>query len=91
MGLKEEAGYLYLYSKELKRVNKKLRSLGKEAHKHASNYAKASEKKRGKYKKKHHQAKLEIKEQMNKHTRLMSKIKHHMLGFNDALRKSSKL
>ena len=53
MGLLREARYIYLYSKELKKLNKKLKKLGRLVEKHKGRHAKAAKHKKEKHKTKH--------------------------------------
>lgn len=91
MSITREAAYLYIYSKELTRKNKKLRELSSKAQKYAQNYHQTvDEKKRRKHGKKHHKTTQEIKELIKDHNALLSRIKHHLVNFNDTLRKELK-
>ena len=91
MELADEAGYLYYYSKKLKKVNRNLRRLSGKAQQYAKDFNQASDKNKDKYRKKHHHVKEELKEVMNIHQRLMTKLKHHLVRFHDAFRKTGKL
>ncbi len=91
MSIVRESAYLYLCSKELTKINKKLHDLRKEAHALAQKYHQvADEKTRYKYGKKHHQATEEMKKQMKGYQEMISRIKHHLVNYNNALRKELK-
>ena len=91
MSLTREAGYLYLCSKELAKINKKLHDLSKDVHHHRQKHLQAAdEKSRYKHAKKHHHAAKELQQSMQKHHSMLSRIKHHLVNYNNALRKELK-
>ena len=91
MSITREAAYLYLCSKELTKMNKKLHDLSKEAQQHGQKHALATdEKNRHHYAKKHRQAGEELQHLAKKHHALLSRIKHHLVNYNNALRKELK-
>jgi len=91
MSITREAGYLYIYSKELIKMNKKLHKLSKEAHSHGQRHLQATdEKTRFKYAKKHRKAGEDLQDLVKKHHALLSRIKHHLVNYNHALRKELK-
>ncbi|MBI2125247.1 hypothetical protein HYV87_04380 [Candidatus Woesearchaeota archaeon] len=91
MSITREAAYLYLCSKELTKLNKKLHRLGKEAHSHGQRHLQATdESSRNKYQKRHHKTGEEIKKIMKEHHTMLSRIKHHLVNYNHALRKELK-
>ena len=92
MSITREAAYLYLCSKELAKMNKKLHGLSKETEHHGQKHASATdEKSRYQYAKKHHHATQEIQKLMKEHHAMLSRIKHHLVNYNNALRKELKL
>lgn len=92
MNLLKEAAYLYAYSRELIKVNKKLKSLGRKAEKHAHRYHQAtSEEKQHQHKRKHSRTTAEMKKLMKKHNEIIGALRHHYLGFKHALHKEHKL
>lgn len=92
MNLVKEAAYLYIHSKELIELNKKLKKLSKKAEKHISKHQKADdEAKREKHQTKHKNTTEEIKQLMKKHNKLLERIKHHHLTYTHALRKEYKV
>ena len=91
MSLSSEAAHLYLYSKELKNVNKRLKRLSGKAQKHAHRHSKAPEHKKHKHLKRHSKVKGEINRLMKTHNQILLQIKHQIVKYNDALRKEHKL
>lgn len=91
MSITREAAYLYLCSKELSKMNEKLHKLSKEAQHHGQKHASsADEKSRHKYAKKHHQTGQELQHLAKKHHAMLERIKHHLVNYNNALRKELK-
>ena len=91
MSITREAAYLYLCSKELTKMNKKLHELSKEAQYHGQKHTLAAdERTRYKHSKKHHHATQEAQHLLNKHHEMLSRIKHHLVNYNNALRKELK-
>lgn len=92
MGLANEAGYLYVYSKELVAVNKQIQKLSHKAEKHARKHQTAiSEIKKQKHKEKHTKTKIKIETLLKKHNHIILLIKHHHLAFYHALGKEHKI
>jgi uncharacterized FlaG/YvyC family protein len=92
MHLANEAGYLYVYSKKLMKINRQLHKLSGHAEKHAKKHANAnSEKGREKHRKKHASTKNNIKELMKQHNHLMKSLNHHYVNFAHELRKEHSL
>ncbi len=88
MNLAKEAAYLYLYSKELLKINRKLKRLSKKAEKHAEKHRKATEEtKKAKHAHKHQKVTKKIRKLMTKHNEVLGGIRHHMVNFHEALRK----
>jgi len=90
MGLLREAGYIYLYSKELKKLNNKLRKLGRLAEKHKGKHEKVPEHKKKKHKTKHALTVREIEELMKKHNLVLSRLTSHHQRYAHYLRKEHK-
>lgn len=91
MSLAREAAYLYLCSKELTKVNKKVHGLSKDLRHHGQKHLQAAdEKSRRKYAKKHHTTTQDLQHLMKKHHAMLSRIKHHLVNYNSALRKELK-
>ena len=91
MSITREAAYLYLCSKELTKMNKKLHELSKEAQHHGERYALATdERTRYKHTQKHHHATKDIQNLIKEHQAMLSRIKHHLVNYNNALRKELK-
>ena len=91
MNLINEAGYLYLYSKKLVRLNKKLKRLSKKAEKHSHRHGKAkSEERKLRHKLKHRKTTDEMKNLIKKHNRVLRRIKHHYLTYSHTLKKEHK-
>ena len=92
MSITREAAYLYLCSKELTKMNKKLHELSTEVQYHRQKHALAAdEKNRYKHSKKHHHATGELQQLLKKHDAMLSRIKHHLVNYNNSLRKELKL
>ena len=92
MNLANEAGYLYVYSKELMDVNKKIRKLSSKAEKHAVKHMNANnEKKKLKHKNKHAKVKNDIEKLLKKHNKIIKILKHHNIAFYHALSKEHKI
>jgi len=91
MSITREAAYLYLCSKELAKLNKKLHEASKEVQHHGQKHAAAlDEKSRHKHAKKHHYATQEIQKIMKEHEAILNRIKHHLVNYNSALRRELK-
>lgn len=91
MSITREAAYLYLCSKELTKMNKKLHYLSKEAQHHGQKHAQAAdERTRHKHAKKHHRATEGIQDLVKKHNAMLNRIKHHLVNYNNALRRELK-
>ncbi len=91
MTITREAAYLYLCSKELTKLNKKLHQASKEVQHHGQKHAQATdERSRSKHAKKHHQATEEIQKIIKDHQEMLNRIKHHLVNYNSALRKELK-
>ena len=92
MSIASEAAYLYIRSKEFSKVNRQLQELSKKAQHHRDKHAQATDEAgRAKHKRKHSRITDDIKDLMKRHNMLLSRIKHHMVRYNDALRKEHKL
>ena len=92
MSITREAAYLYLCSKELTKLNKKLHGLRKEAQYHGQKHHLATdEKTRYKHAQKHRNATEEIQKIMKEHEVMLNRIKHHLVNYNNSLRKELKL
>ncbi|MEK6899918.1 MAG: hypothetical protein AABX05_02225 [Nanoarchaeota archaeon] len=91
MSITKESAFLYVYSKQLTKVNKKIHEASKEMHEYTDKYHKASEpEKKHKFQKKHHKINEEIKDLLKDHNALLSRLKHHLVNFHDALGKQLK-
>ncbi|MBT3814088.1 hypothetical protein HOE37_00805 [Candidatus Woesearchaeota archaeon] len=92
MGLVNEAGYLYVHSKELLVLNKRIKRLSKKAKKHVDKHTKAeTEGARSKHKKKHTKTTEDIHSLMKKHNKVLIKLKAHQIAYIHALRKEHKV
>ncbi len=91
MGITRESAYLYLCSKELTKINKKLHEQSQKSHELAQKYHQAADQRtKVKFWKKHHRAAEEMRKLMKEHHAILSRIKHHLVNFNNALRKELK-
>lgn len=92
MSLATEAGYLYVYSKELVKLNKKLHNLSKKAEKHAHKRDRAgSESKKEKHHRKHAQVSSDVKDLLKRHNLVLRSLRHRYLSFRQALHKEHKV
>ena len=92
MGLANEAGYLYVYSKELAAVNKRIQRLSNRAEKHARKHSNASdENEKRKHRIKHSRIKSEIERLLKKHHKILQRIKHHHTAFYHSLGKEHRI
>ena len=92
MSLSNEAGYLYVLSKKLTKVNKVLRGLSKDAHKHRKRHSKAtSHEDKHKHKKRHASTTKDIETVMKDHNKLLKQLKHHYVAFAHQLQKEHKI
>jgi len=90
MALTKEAGNLYIYSKELIKLNKKLKRFSKRAEKHKTKHEKAKEHKKDKYKMKHALAVRDLKKVMKRHNQVLAGLRTHYHRFAHYLRKEHK-
>lgn len=88
MGLANEAGYLYIYSKKLIYINKRIRSASKGAEKHLEKHRKADnhDRKHHHYKK-HLSKKGDIEKLIKEHNKILKQLHHHEVAFAHSLRK----
>ncbi|MFH1682525.1 MAG: hypothetical protein ABIA37_01890 [Candidatus Woesearchaeota archaeon] len=91
MNLLKEAGYVYLYSKKLVYLNKKIKKLGKKAVKHKSRHEKAAEHKKEKHHVRHVLTVRQINALMEKHNSTLKKLAYHSHKFSECLRKEHKV
>lgn len=91
MNLANEAGYLYVLSKKLTWLNRRIKRCNKKAEKHAHRQAQAADQyKKHKHRIKHEKTKIVIHHLLKEHHALLTKIKHHKLAFTHALAKEHK-
>ena len=92
MNLTNETAYLYVYSKDLISLNKKLKGLSGKAEKHIYKHGKAtSEEDRLKHRTKHGKVVGKIQKLMVKHNELLNKLRHHHVAYAHALRAEHKV
>ena len=88
MGLTNEAGYLYVYSKKLIYINKKIRSASKGAEKHLKKHQNAdNHEKKEKHYNNHLSKKSEIEKWIKEHNKILKTLHNHEVAFAHALRK----
>jgi len=87
MALLKEARFLYSYSRELVKLNKKLSKLGRRAEQHKVRHGRASEDKKQKHKVKHVLTMREINKMKNKHNQLIMRLRTHHQHYAHYLRK----
>jgi len=89
MGLTNEAAYLYVHSKDLISLTKKLRRLSKTAEKHTTKHQNAKdEETKVKHHKKHATVSKKMKELIEKHNRIIERLRSHQVAFAHALSKT---
>jgi septal ring factor EnvC (AmiA/AmiB activator) len=89
MTLANEAGYLYVYSKKLSKINKEIKHLSKKVQHHANKHANTnSEGKKAKHKRKHETVNSQLKGLVKEHDKTMQSIMHHYSAFSHALQKN---
>ena len=91
MGFVKEARLIYLYSRELADVNKRLKKLGIKAEKHKVRHERAAEHKKEKHKVKHHITVKQIEKLMRNHNELLNNLKTHYQRYAHYLRKEHKV
>lgn len=88
MSLANEAAYLYIDSKKLLKLNKKLRGHSEDAEHHRRKYYETKEAaKQKKHLEKHTKASNKIKELLKEHNEILTKLKHHQIAFAGQLQK----
>ncbi|MEK6901733.1 MAG: hypothetical protein AABX37_05295 [Nanoarchaeota archaeon] len=91
MRINYEAAYLYVYSKKLLKVNKRIKALTHNAEKHKLNHLLSkTERHKQKHQKKHARATKAIHELLKDHHELLKRLRHHYLNFAHALQKEMK-
>jgi len=92
MKLASEAAYLYVYSKELQKLNRKLKKYSKRAQKHLDKHHRArTEEKKLRHRTKHLRVTGKINKILKKHDLVLSSLRHHYLVFKHALYHENKL
>lgn len=88
MQLVNEAINLYIISKEIVALNKKIKKLAEVAEKHLYKHSRTSSAEEKHYHQvKHARTAIEISHLMKKHHDLLEKLKHHHVAFDHALNK----
>ena len=92
MSLANEAAYLYVYAKDLTKINRKLQHLSKKAEKHIQKHNQASsEDERHKHRKKHADTTKDIRKLLQKHNELLGNLRRHQIAFANMLQKEHKV
>lgn len=91
MDLLKEAGYLYVFSKELLKLTKKLKKLGRLAEKHKRRHEKAPEHKKEKHRIRHALTVRNIEELFRKRNAVLEGLKIHYHRFAHYLREEHKI
>ena len=92
MSLVNHAAYLYVHSKELIVLNKKLKRLSKNAEKHKKRGERESDFGRvHKHAKRHAEAGEDIRTLLKKHNRILTKLRQHQVVHANELRKEHKV
>ncbi len=88
MNLLSEAYYMYYYSRELIKINKKVKRHSKKAEKYVHKHRKAkTEEKKSRHKLGHQKATGKIKDLIEQHNRILKKLRHHHNNYLHALKK----
>ena len=91
MGLLKEAGSVYVYSRDLIKLNKKLKRLSKHAKKHKRRHEHAPHHKKEKHYVRHSSTVNDIRDLMKKHDRVLMRLRSHYRNFAHYLKKEHKL
>lgn len=91
MSLIKEAGRIYVFSKELMKLNKKLRKLSKLAEKHKKKHGAAESHKKEKHRVRHTLTVKDMETTMKKHNVVLNRLKTHLHRFAHYLRKEHKV
>ncbi|MBI2573241.1 hypothetical protein HYV86_05250 [Candidatus Woesearchaeota archaeon] len=92
MSLLNEAGYLYVLSKDLMSVNKKIRKHAQKAREHFDDHTKATRHEdKQKHYVKHTDATAKVRKLAEKHNEILRKIQRHQVAFAHSLRDETKL
>ena len=92
MNISNEAAYLYVYSKELLKINKQLKRVSKKAEKYAKKHSSAGTlEKKLKYKVKHTRVMEDIKELRKLHNKALATLRKHQIAFAHALQVEHKI
>ncbi len=82
MSIANEAGYLYVLSKDLATLNKKMKKASKKAQKHLEKHQQAtSPEKRQKHQQKHAKKTQQIKKLLEEHNEILAKLRRHQIAF----------
>ncbi len=92
MSLANEAGYLYVLSKELATLNKEMKKVSKKAQKHLEKHQQAtSPEKRQKHQQKHATKIQKIKKILEEHNKTLTKLRNHQIAFAHQLQNEHKV
>ena len=92
MRINYEAAYLYVYSKKLLKVNKRIKALTHNAEKHKLNHlASKTERQKQKHQKKHARTTRALHELLKDHQELIKRLRHHYLNFAHGLQKELRM
>ncbi len=91
MSLSNEAGYLYVLSKDLIALNKKIKSHADDVRKHAENHTKATHQSdKQKHLERHSDARDTLGKLLEKRYEILKKMQRHQVAFAHRLREESK-
>ena len=92
MSILSEAAYLYVHSKELLSINRKLKRMGGKAEKHVKRHQKAKDNsEQAVHRKRHGDVVRDIQDLLKKHNAILSKLKRHQVAFAHGLGKEHKI
>lgn len=88
MSLANEAAYLYVLSKELTKLHKRIKKTSRKAQKHLEKHHRAASlEKRQKHGEKHAKKIKKIKKLLEEHNQILAKLRQHQIVFAHQLQK----
>ncbi|MBS3169081.1 hypothetical protein J4210_01230 [Candidatus Woesearchaeota archaeon] len=92
MSLANEAAYLYVLSKDLVKVNKKVQKYSQKAQKHLEKHYKAtSPEEKARHQHKHARRVTDIHQLMGEHNKILAKLRRHQIAFAHQLQKEHRI
>ena len=81
MNISNEAAYLYVLSKEIESLNRKIKRLSKKADKHKERHQQASEEKKEKHRRRYGKVIEKLKDLLKEHNRILTSLRRHQIAF----------